>query len=187
MKKFIAEGRYEPNGGVFVECDCNITSGESMIRQFLWGQRFTRKHFGYTSDCFWLPDTFGYSAAIPQIMKGCKVDYFLTTKIDWNDANKFPYDTFWWQGIDGTKVFTHFNRTIGSPFPENLDKIVTGSDYKENPIRERNVTNKRLVAFGHGDGGGGPQFEFIENFRRIKDFSLIILPYLFIQRRSFKL
>ena len=171
IKTKVLEGRYEPNGGVWVECDCNITSGESMIRQFLWGQRFTRKHFGYTSDCFWLPDTFGYSAAIPQIMKGCKVDYFLTTKIDWNDANKFPYDTFWWQGIDGTKVFTHFNRTIGSPFPENLDKIVTGSDYKENPIRERNVTNKRLVAFGHGDGGGGPQFEFIENFRRIKDLN----------------
>ena len=171
IKEKVLEGRYEPNGGVWVECDCNITSGESMIRQFLWGQRFTRKHFGFTSDSFWLPDTFGYSAAIPQIMKGCKVDYFLTTKIDWNDANKFPYDTFYWQGIDGTKVFTHFNRTIGSPFPENLDKIVTGSNYNEHPIRERNVTNKRLVAFGHGDGGGGPQFEFIENFRRIKDLN----------------
>ena len=171
IKEKVLEGRYEPNGGVWVECDCNITSGESMIRQFLWGQRFTRKHFGYTSDSFWLPDTFGYSAAIPQIMKGCKVDYFLTTKIDWNDANKFPYDTFYWQGIDGTKVFTHFNRTIGSPFPENLDKIVTGSNYNEHPIRERNVTNKRLIAFGHGDGGGGPQFEFIENFRRIKDLN----------------
>lgn len=171
IKEKVLEGRYEPNGGVWVECDCNITSGESMIRQFLWGQRFTRKHFGYTSDSFWLPDTFGYSAAIPQIMKGCKVDYFLTTKIDWNDANKFPYDTFYWQGIDGTKVFTHFNRTIGSPFPINLDKIVTGSNQNEHPIRERNVTNKRLVAFGHGDGGGGPQFEFIENLRRIKDLN----------------
>ncbi|MBQ8016286.1 MAG: alpha-mannosidase, partial [Clostridia bacterium] len=71
IKEKVAEGRYEPNGGVWVECDCNITSGESMVRQFLWGQRFTRKHFGYTSNCFWLPDTFGYSAAIPQIMKGC--------------------------------------------------------------------------------------------------------------------
>lgn len=69
IKEKVAEGRYEPNGGVWVECDCNITSGESMVRQFLWGQRFTRKYFGYTSNCFWLPDTFGYSAAIPQIMK----------------------------------------------------------------------------------------------------------------------
>ncbi|NLB29976.1 MAG: alpha-mannosidase, partial [Clostridiales bacterium] len=96
----VAAGRYEPNGGVWVECDCNITSGESMIRQFVWGQRFTRKNFNYKSDCFWLPDTFGYSAAIPQIMKGCGVDYFLTTKIAWNDTNPFPYDSFYWQGID---------------------------------------------------------------------------------------
>jgi alpha-mannosidase len=76
IKDLVAEGRYEPNGGVWVECDCNITGGESMVRQFLWGQRFTRKHFNYTSNCFWLPDTFGYSAAIPQIMKSCGVDYF---------------------------------------------------------------------------------------------------------------
>ena len=91
-----------------------------MIRQFLWGQRFTRRYFGYTSNCFWLPDTFGYSAAIPQIMKGCGVDYFLTTKIQWNDTNAFPYDTFYWQGIDGTKVFTHFNKTHIWPDAEGI-------------------------------------------------------------------
>ena len=131
IKQKVAEGRYEPNGGVWVECDCNITSGESMIRQFLWGQRFTRKHFGFTSNSFWLPDTFGYSAAIPQIMKGCKVDYFLTTKIDWNDTNHFPYDTFYWQGIDGTKVFTHFNKTIGFPIPTVFRDTISG-DVKRN-------------------------------------------------------
>ncbi|MBQ2434244.1 MAG: alpha-mannosidase, partial [Clostridia bacterium] len=81
IQKAVKDGRYEPNGGVWVECDCNLTGGEYMIRQFLWGQRFTRKYFDYTSDCFWLPDTFGYSFAIPQIMKGCGVDYFLTTKM----------------------------------------------------------------------------------------------------------
>ena len=120
IQKRVSEGRYEPNGGVWVECDCNITSGESMVRQFLWGQRFTRKYFDFTSNCFWLPDTFGYSAAIPQIMKGCCVDYFLTTKIDWNDTNVFPLDTFYWEGIDGTKVFTHFNRTHIWPDAEDL-------------------------------------------------------------------
>ncbi len=163
IKKAVAEGRYEPNGGVWVECDCNITSGESMIRQFLWGQRFTRKHFGYTSNCFWLPDTFGYSAAIPQIMKGCAVDYFLTTKISWNDTNEFPYDTFYWQGIDGTKVFTHFNTTHHAPDVEDVyDRINNG-------IKQKGVTDKRMLTFGFGDGGGGPQFEMIEMARRIEN------------------
>ncbi len=163
IKKAVAEGRYEPNGGVWVECDCNITSGESMIRQFLWGQRFTRKHFGYTSNCFWLPDTFGYSAAIPQIMKGCAVDYFLTTKISWNDTNEFPYDTFYWQGIDGTKVFTHFNTTHHHPDVEDVyDRINNG-------IKQKGVNDKRMLTFGFGDGGGGPQFEMIEMARRIEN------------------
>ena len=162
IKQAVAEGRYEPNGGVWVECDCNITSGESMVRQFLWGQRFTRKHFNYTSNCFWLPDTFGYSAAIPQIMKGCGVDYFLTTKISWNDTNAFPYDTFYWQGIDGTRVFTHFNTTHHFPTPENVVDRMKG-------VRQKSVNNKRLLAFGYGDGGGGPQFEECEFARRIAD------------------
>lgn len=171
IKQRVAEGRYEPNGGVWVECDCNITSGESMVRQFLWGQRFTRKHFGFTSNSFWLPDTFGYSAAIPQIMKGCAVDYFLTTKIDWNDTNEFPYDTFYWQGIDGTKVFTHFNRTVSWPSPAVLHEAVSGDPKEYKTLKERSVTNKRLAAFGHGDGGGGPQFEMAETARRIKDLN----------------
>ena len=171
IKEKVAEGRYEPNGGVWVECDCNITSGESMVRQFLWGQRFTRKYFGYTSNCFWLPDTFGYSAAIPQIMKGCDVDYFLTTKMDWNDTNIFPYDTFYWQGIDGTKVFTHFNRTHCWPAPDDLSKHVYGKGKNGSSIKERSVTDRRLISFGYGDGGGGPQFEMIEESRRVADLN----------------
>ncbi len=162
IQKAVADGKYEPNGGVWVECDCNITSGESMVRQFLWGQRFTRKYFNFTSNCFWLPDTFGYSAAIPQIMKGCGVDYFLTTKISWNDTNKFPYDTFYWQGIDGTKVFTHFNTTHHFPKPYDIiDRM--------NDVKQHSVTNKRLMAFGYGDGGGGPQYEMCEFARRCED------------------
>ena len=165
LQEQAAAGRYEPNGGVWVECDCNITGGEAMVRQFLWGQRFTRKHFGYTSNCFWLPDTFGYSAAIPQIMKGCAVDYFLTTKIDWNDTNKFPYDTFYWQGIDGTKVFTHFNKThIWPDAKEIYNRVVED-------VKEKSVTNRRLLSYGFGDGGGGPQFEMIEASRRCSDLN----------------
>lgn len=159
----VREGRYEPNGGVWVECDCNITSGESMIRQFLWGQRFTRKYFDYTSDCFWLPDTFGYSAAIPQIMKGCSIDYFLTTKLSWNDTNTFPYETFNWVGLDGTSVFTHFNRTHLNPDVKSTIRET------KNWIKQKSVSNKRLISYGFGDGGGGPSFEMIENAKRIAD------------------
>ena len=167
MKKRVAEGRYEPNGGVWIECDCNIPSGEYMIRQFVWGQRFTRKHFNYTSDAFWLPDTFGYSASLPQIMRGCGIKYFLTTKIAWNDTNIFPYNTFYWKGIDGSRVLAHFNRTHVWPDPESLSEnlLKTG----ENTIKERAVTNMRLISYGFGDGGGGPEFGMIEMARRLED------------------
>ena len=167
IQQAVKEGRYEPNGGVWVECDCNLTGGESMIRQFLWGQRFTRKYFDYTADSFWLPDTFGYSFAIPQIMKGCGVDYFLTTKISWNDTNTFPYTSFYWQGLDGTRVLTHFNRTHIGPTPETLHEITDGSD----PIRENRAAEMRLFSYGKGDGGGGPEFEMIESARRLHDLA----------------
>ena len=172
IQQKVKEGRYEPNGGVWVECDCNITSGESMVRQFLWGQRFTRKYFDFTSNCFWLPDTFGYSAAIPQIMKGCCVDYFLTTKIDWNDTNTFPLDTFYWEGIDGTKVFTHFNRTHIWPDAEDLMTYVAGTPSNDHScIKDKRVTDTRVISYGYGDGGGGPQFEMIEAARRCADLN----------------
>ncbi len=167
MKKKIAEGRYEPNGGVWIECDCNIPSGEYMVRQFLLGQRFTRKYFNYTSDTFWLPDTFGYSAAFPQIMKGCGVKYFLTTKISWNDTNVFPYDTFIWKGIDGTGVLTHFNRSHLWPSPEMMiSGCMKGGD---DSVKERVVSDMRLFSYGYGDGGGGPEFEMVELADRLKD------------------
>ena len=168
IRSRVAEGRYEPNGGVWVECDCNITSGEMMIRQFLWGQRFTQREFGYTSNSFWLPDTFGYSASIPQIMKGCRVDYFLTTKIGWNDTNRFPYETFWWKGIDGTAVFTHFNTIHCWPDPRKLIEALEGRQ-GDNYVRQKRVANRRLISYGYGDGGGGPQFEMIEMARRVRD------------------
>jgi alpha-mannosidase len=169
IQQRVAEGRYEPNGGVWVECDCNITSGESMVRQFLWGQKYTQQHFGYTSNCFWLPDTFGYSAAIPQIMKGCRVDYFLTTKISWNDTNRFPYETFYWTGIDGTSVLTHFNLSHCWVEPRTLIEQVEGRAGSRNYLQNKQVAKQRLISFGFGDGGGGPQFEMIEMAQRLKD------------------
>lgn len=169
IQQRVAEGRYEPNGGVWVECDCNLTGGEYLVRQFLWGQRFTQQYFHYTSDAFWLPDTFGYSYAIPQIMKGCGVKYFLTTKMAWNDTNAFPYTSFLWQGLDGSRVLTHLNLTHLGPDPDTLTEITSGGQQLNNPITEKMVSNMRLFSYGKGDGGGGPEFEMIEMSRRIQD------------------
>lgn len=166
IKKRIAEGRWEPNGAVWIESDCNLVSGESLVRQFLKGQRYTREHFGYTADTFWLPDTFGYSAAIPQIMAGAHVKYFLTTKLSWNDTNVFPYDTFYWKGLDGSKVLTHFNTIHCWPDAETVINRIYES---HNAIQHKQVNDRRLISYGFGDGGGGPQFEMLEMARRIQD------------------
>jgi alpha-mannosidase len=169
----VCEGRWEPNGGMWIECDCNITSGESMVRQFLKGQRFTQKHFGFRADTFWLPDTFGYSAAIPQILRGCGIRYFLTTKLLVNDTNNFPYDTFIWRGIDGSEVLTHFNQIHCWPDAGTLISRVQGEEGKDartqNAIQHKEVNDRRLISYGFGDGGGGPQFEMIEMARRCVD------------------
>ncbi len=160
MKRRVSEGRYEPNGGVYVECDCNITSGELMARQFLKGQQFTRENFGYTSDCFWLPDTFGYNGNIPQIMQNSEVKYFYTTKIGWNDNNRFPFESFIWRGIDKSEVLTHFNRTHCWP---NVVDTVNGI----RDLQKKDSSDMRQLAYGYGDGGGGPTPAMLEAAERI--------------------
>ena len=162
IRKMVAAGRWEPNGGMWVEPDCNIPSGESFVRQFLLGQQATREMFGYTSDAFWQPDVFGYSAALPQIMRGCGVEFFLTTKMAWNDTTRFPYDTFVWKGIDGTSVLAHFNNIHCWPDPQTLTE-------QWNDVQHKDVQDRRFTAFGFGDGGGGPQYEMLEIARRIQD------------------
>ncbi len=162
MKMRISQGRYEPNGAVWVECDCNITGAESMVRQFLWGQRFTHKEYGYKSDAFWLPDTFGYSAAIPQIMKGCDVKYFLTTKMEWNESNHFPYDSFTWRGQDGSEVLVHLNRMDSWP---DVGEVT----HHFNTLSDKHVSHQKLLAYGYGDGGGGPQYQMLEMARRTEN------------------
>ena len=159
IRQRVAEGRYEPNGGVWVECDCNITGGESMIRQFLYGQRYTMEHLNYKSDSFWLPDTFGYNAAIPQIMLGCGVKYFYTTKMDWGDLNQFPAQTFLWRGLDGSEVISHLNRTHFVPDVQSLSSMTAG-------LRDKRSCDLRLAAYGYGDGGGGPTYGMLEYLKR---------------------
>lgn len=152
--ELIRAGKLEPNGATWVECDCNMTGSEAMVRQFVRGKRFLREQFGYESDTFWLPDTFGYSAALPQIMRGCGVKYFLTTKLSWNDTNAFPYDSFVWKGIDGSCVTVHFNTIQCDAEPDVLARRV-----KER--REKHLVDSALVAYGFGDGGGGPSDDMV--------------------------
>ena len=166
IKDAIKRGQWEPIGSMWVETDCNIISGESLIRQILTGTRFFREEFGYETHDVWLPDVFGYSAAMPQILKGCGIDYFITQKISWNQFNKFPHHTFLWQGIDGTRVFTHFppadtyNATVS---PKELLFNVTN-------FKEHGRATRSLYVYGFGDGGGGPTIQMLENARRVKDF-----------------
>ena len=161
IKERTKEGRYEPNGGAWVECDCNITGGEYMIRQFIKGQNYLQEKLDYRSDSFWLPDTFGYSAAIPQIMLGCGIKYFYTTKIDWNEHNRFPYESFRWQGLDGSEVITHLNRMYHEASVESAVRFT-------DELQNKQADNGRLIAFGIGDGGGGPTEVTVMTAERIQ-------------------
>lgn len=176
MKQRVAEGRWEPEGGMWVEADCNLTSGESLVRQFLVGKRFFKEEFGKDNRILWLPDVFGYSGALPQIMKKSGIDYFMTTKLAWNQFNKIPMDTFMWEGIDGTKVLTHLITTVWpgqdaskdffTTYNGNLhpDAIMGGWERYQN----KDINNDILVSYGFGDGGGGPTRQMLETSTRMQ-------------------
>lgn len=159
VKSKVEQGRFLPVGGMWVECDANLPSGESLVRQFLYGTKFFEKEFGRTEPIAWLPDSFGYSAALPQIVKLAGMQYFLTQKISWNDTNTFPHNTFLWEGIDGTQVFTHF------PPSDTYGAEVTPSEValSERQYSEKGKGHSSLMLFGWGDGGGGPTREMLES------------------------
>ncbi len=174
VKQRVAEGRFEPVGAMWVETDCNLTSGESLIRQIMHGTRFLQQEFGVRPRHIWLPDVFGYSAALPQIMRGCNIPVFMTTKISWNQFNRMPCDTFRWRGIDGSEVLTHF---ITAP---ELDATTTFYSYN-GPLRpsdmtgtwmnyrQQDINDHLLYLFGWGDGGGGPTEEQTERMHIMAD------------------
>jgi alpha-mannosidase len=166
IKKAIKRGQWEPVGSMWIECDCNLVSGESLVRQILHGKNFFRKEFGYETRDVWIPDVFGYAASLPQIMCKANIEYFLTQKISWNQFNKFPHQTFEWEGLDGTRIFTHFppadtyNADAG---PKELIKAI-------NNFKEHDRASRSILVYGYGDGGGGPSIEMLEKLRRVKDF-----------------
>ncbi|XP_032228742.2 alpha-mannosidase 2C1 isoform X2 [Nematostella vectensis] len=165
IKKFVANGQFIPVGATWVEMDGNIPSGESFIRQFVVGQQFFKEEFGMMCKEFWLPDTFGYSAQLPQIITGCGIKFFLTQKLSWSLINKFPFSSFFWQGIDGSKCLTHF---------PPADTYESRGDAKDVLKTSSNLKNKgrvhgSMLLYGHGDGGGGPSEDMIEMLKRMED------------------
>ena len=163
VKIAVADGRIEPQGGMWVEADCNLISGESMIRQILYGKNFFKDEFGVDVKNLWLPDVFGYSAAMPQILRKSGMRYFLTQKLSWSQFNEFPHTTFAWRGIDGSEVLTHFP-------PENTYNSQLDTEYllpAVDNFREKAYVDQFISLFGVGDGGGGPKAENIELGKRL--------------------
>ncbi|POH60947.1 alpha-mannosidase [Arthrobacter glacialis] len=165
VKDAVAQGRFIPVGGMWVESDTNMVGSEAMARQFSYGQRFFQENFGIECQEVWLPDSFGYSAALPQIVKQAGAQWFLTQKISWNTVNKFPHHTFNWEGIDGTRVFTHF------PPVDTYNSQLSGAElaHAVNNFRDKGAAKNSLVPFGWGDGGGGPTREMLARARRTKN------------------
>lgn len=166
IREKIKEGRWEVQGGMWVEADCNIISGESMVRQFLYGKNFFMDEFGINVRNLWIPDVFGYSASMPQIIKKSGCDYFLTQKISWSRVNKFPHNTFRWRGIDGTEVLTHFP-------PEDSYNALCSPKQRinaENNFKENAYIDEFISLTGIGDGGGGPSEEWLSRNERMKNW-----------------
>lgn len=164
VKQAIKAGKWEVVGSMWVEADCNLTGAESLVRQFLYGRRYFKDKLGVTTDDMWLPDVFGYAAALPQILDKFGIKYFLTQKISWNQFNKFPHHTFWWQGIDGTRVWTHFppaDTYNADCTPQEILKSVKN-------YRDHARSDQSLYLFGFGDGGGGPTEKHLEFLRRAR-------------------
>jgi len=166
----VEEGRWEAEGGMWLEPDCNIPSGESLVRQLLLGTRFFREEFGVECTYLWLPDVFGYSWALPQILKKSGIETLMTTKISWNQYNRMPHDTFNWRGMDGSEILVHF---ITTPSPSRIytyNGVITPRTVQGiwDAYQDKVMNQDLLLAYGYGDGGGGVNREMLEMRRRLE-------------------
>ncbi|PCI85338.1 MAG: alpha-mannosidase [Hyphomicrobiales bacterium] len=173
IKDAVARGQLEIEGAMWVEPDANIVSGESMVRQIMMGTKFHQTEFGVTPSCVWLPDTFGYSANMPQILDKSGLDYFLTSKLSWNDTDRQPYDTFFWGGIDGTEIKAHLitaqeyeSDEIFTTYNSVLSVSEVMGAWKR--YEPKAVHNELALCYGYGDGGGGPTREMVERGTRLE-------------------
>ncbi|WP_055491215.1 glycoside hydrolase family 38 C-terminal domain-containing protein [Streptomyces sp. TP-A0356] len=165
VKKAVADGRFVPAGGMWVESDTNMPGSEAMARQFVHGKRFFLDEFGIENDEAWLPDTFGFAAGLPQIIKAAGSKWLLTQKISWSQTNSFPHHTFLWEGIDGTRIFTHF------PPVDTYNCSMRGSEiaHAARNFKDKGVARHSLAPTGWGDGGGGTTREMVAKAARLRD------------------
>ena len=167
IRQWVAAGRWHTTGAMWIESDCNVTSGESLVRQLLYGLRFFREEFGTRPRCCWLPDVFGYPASLPQILAGAGVPYFFTYKLHWQARNLFPAQLFRWEGIDGSRVLGHIpllkGAYNGSPTPNQLQFAWTH-------FAQKDSYPELLFPYGHGDGGGGPTAEMVQQLEIAADY-----------------
>jgi alpha-mannosidase len=165
LREAVAAGAVHPVGGMWVESDANMPGGEAMVRQLVYGKRFFLDEYGYESDEVWLPDSFGYSAALPQIFRLAGATRFLSQKLSWNRTNRFPFSTFWWEGIDGSRVLAHF------PPVDTYNSDLSARDLAgaQDRCADDGPVSRSLVPFGWGDGGGGPTREMLEHAARLRD------------------
>jgi alpha-mannosidase len=176
IKERIKEGRWEPVGGMWVEADCNLSGAESLARQFLLGRTFFREHFGNEAESpiLWLPDVFGYAWALPQLIHQAGLKYFMTIKIGWSQYNRMPYDTFLWQGLDGSQILTHFSTIpeVGSEYASTYNAMANAREALGawDNFLQKELHKDLLMAYGYGDGGGGPTREMLENIEVMKSF-----------------
>ncbi|MGP4109316.1 alpha-mannosidase [Streptomyces sp. 4N509B] len=165
IREAVRNGQWAPVGGMWVEADGNLPGGEALARQLVHGKRFFLDEFGVETRGVWLPDSFGYTAAYPQLARLAGMEWFLTQKISWNQTNKHPHHTFWWEGIDGSRVFTHF------PPIDTYNATFSGREmaHAVRNYQDKGRGTRSLAPFGHGDGGGGPTREMLERARRLAD------------------
>ena len=165
VRDHVAAGRWGPAGGMWVEADVNLSGGESWVRQFVWGQRWFGDHLGRRCQAVWLPDDFGFPATLPGVARQAGMRWCFTQKLCWNETNAFPHHTFWWEGLDGSRLFTHF--TPADDYNAELRPAPLRA--AERRFRDHGGATMSLVPFGHGDGGGGPTSAMVERGRRMAD------------------
>ena len=167
IRSRVAEGRWDVVGGMWVEPDGNLLAGESWVRQLLHGQRYFERAFGVRARVCWLPDTFGYTANLPQLLAGAHVPYFFTTKLNWNEVDAFPHDLYEWEGLDGTRVLAHSFYNPNGGYNGHVEPFDLGETWRNFGGKVRH--DQSLLAFGHGDGGGGPTDGMLEAYGRLRD------------------
>ncbi len=162
----VKAGRWEPIGGMWVEPDGNLLSGESWVRQLLFGQRYFESRFGRRVNVAWLPDSFGFNGSLPQLLVSAGIPFFFTHKLSWSERNPFPYNLYWWEGIDGTRVLAHSFTNPETGYNARVTALEVGETWQN--FLGKQIHDSTLLSFGYGDGGGGPSEEMLERYSRLR-------------------